>query len=212
MSKETDKNPESIGQYVDITTLSEWSENPRYNEKAIDQVANSIQRFGFGSPIIVRKADNTIIAGHTRYQASLKLGLTQVPVRYMDLSPTEAELYAIADNKIGELADWNNEKLSEIIQKHNMSDVDVTKLGFTDFELDMLLSDAVDDMSEIDEWTDMPEFINDDDEPFKSIKVHFETEEDMAEFARLIGQNITESTTYLYHPKKEHHPNKDLRY
>jgi len=59
---------ESIGFFEDINSIVEWDKNPRNNTEAIDKVAQSIKRFGFASPIIVRKEDRTIIAGHTRFQ------------------------------------------------------------------------------------------------------------------------------------------------
>lgn len=67
--------------YVDPNTLTPWDKNPRNNAEAIKQVAKSIERFGFASPIVARQADGRIIAGHTRHAAALKLGLEDVPVR-----------------------------------------------------------------------------------------------------------------------------------
>ena len=128
---------ESIGKYVDISTLKPWDLNPRYNDDSVDRVAISIQRFGFSSPIIARKEDSMIIAGHTRYKASLKLGLTKVPVRFMDLSPTEAQLLAIADNKIQELSDWNEDELRDLLK--DLDDKDVFQIGFSDEEFQDLL-------------------------------------------------------------------------
>ena len=58
-------------------------------------------------PIVV-DTDNVIIAGHTRYKAALKLGLQKVPMHIaVDLSPEQVKAYRIADNKTGELAEWN---------------------------------------------------------------------------------------------------------
>ena len=106
---------ESIGQWIDISTLEPWKDNPRQNKSAIDEVAKSIKRFGFASPIVARTADKMIIAGHTRYAAAMKLGLKKVPVRFMDLDLNDAQLLALADNKIGEIADWDASKLKEVI-------------------------------------------------------------------------------------------------
>jgi len=66
-------------EYMGIETLIPYINNPRKNDKAIDIVAESIQEFGFKNPIIVDK-DNIIVAGHTRYEASKKLDLKEVPV------------------------------------------------------------------------------------------------------------------------------------
>ena len=128
---------ESIGSYEEISSLKEWDKNPRHNQAAIDKVAQSIKRFGFASPIIVRAEDRTIICGHTRFLAAQQIGLTQVPVRFMDLDPIEAELLALADNRIGEIAGWNNQMLSDILKEHQ--EQNLNDLGFSDQELNSLL-------------------------------------------------------------------------
>ena len=89
---------ETAAIWAPLEALKEWDKNPRNNEEAIDKVATSIKRFGFASPIIARKEDGMIIAGHTRFKAAKKLGLEKIPVRYLDLDPADAKLLAIADN------------------------------------------------------------------------------------------------------------------
>ena len=154
--------PESIGSYIDIKELVEWENNPRHNGAAVEEVAKSIKRFGFASPIIARKEDNMVIAGHTRLAAARSLGLDKVPVRFVDLDPTEAQLLALADNKIGEIADWDNDLLSEILT--DLQEHDLTGIGFSDTELDELISsveyEPVDNLIEGDledeDWDQMP--------------------------------------------------------
>ena len=53
------------------------------------------------------------------------------------------------------------------------------------------------------EWQGMPEFENDDKTAFKTILVHFNSLEDMNNFAEFIGQTVTEKTKSIYYPKKE---------
>lgn len=55
-----------------------YENNPRKNDNAVDQVANSIKSFGFKVPIVIDK-DNVIVAGHTRLKTAKKLGLETVP-------------------------------------------------------------------------------------------------------------------------------------
>lgn len=135
---------ESIGSYEDIGSLKEWDQNPRYNQEAVDKVALSIKRFGFASPIIVRSEDRTIICGHTRFLAAQQIGLTQVPVRFMDLDPTEAQLLALADNRIGEIADWNEQLLGEILR--DLREEDLSSIGFSDEELTSFIDDLDSDI------------------------------------------------------------------
>lgn len=133
---------ESIGQWIDISTLEPWKDNPRQNKSAIDEVAKSIKRFGFASPIVARTADKMIIAGHTRYAAAIQLGLKKVPVRFMDLDLNDAQLLALADNKIGEIADWDASKLKEVIT--SLQDQDLNGLGWSDDELSAFFAEQTD--------------------------------------------------------------------
>ena len=128
-------------EWVEISAIKPWDRNPRKNAAAIDEVAGSIKRFGFSSPIIVRRADGVIIAGHTRYAASQRLGLDKVLVRYMDLDPAQARALALADNKLGELADWDAPLLAEVLRELNDEDVSLEGLGFDAQELDAILPD-----------------------------------------------------------------------
>lgn len=100
-------------QYMSLDELKEYKTNPRKNEKAIEAVANSIKEFGFKVPIIV-DGKNEIIAGHTRLKASRKLGLKKVPVIVAeDLSEAQIKAFRLADNKTGELAEWDSELLNK---------------------------------------------------------------------------------------------------
>ena len=54
-----------------------------------------------------------------------------------------------------------------------------------------------------DSWKGMPEFVNNDNLPYKSIKISFRNEEDYQEFAKLIEQNLTEKTKSIWYPKLE---------
>jgi site-specific DNA-methyltransferase (adenine-specific) len=127
-----------------IDDLVPWVDNPRNNSEAVPEVAASIKRFGFASPIIARKADNMVIAGHTRLEAARSLGLDRVPVRHMDLDPADSRLLALSDNKVGEIADWDNDKLAEVLRE---LDADghldgLEGLGFDESELDSLLGNS----------------------------------------------------------------------
>ena len=142
MKKTSKKGKETAAIWEDISVLVEWDENPRNNDKAVDKVATSIKRFGFASPILARKADKMIIAGHTRFKAAHKLGLEHVPVRYLDLDLADAKLLAIADNKVGEIATWNDDLLAitlEELKGHQIEDF------FSEKELERLLDDDLDE-------------------------------------------------------------------
>jgi hypothetical protein len=54
-----------------------------------------------------------------------------------------------------------------------------------------------------DEWQGMPEFVQKDLTPFKTLYVHFEKKEDIDSFAKLIGQRVTVETKYVWFPEAE---------
>jgi site-specific DNA-methyltransferase (adenine-specific) len=84
-----------------------------------------------------------IIAGHTRWKAAQKLGLTRVPVRYLDLDPTQAKLLALADNKTTELAGWDDDLLRAVLGDLQAQDVDLLEgTGFSAKELERLTESA----------------------------------------------------------------------
>ena len=124
--------------YKNIDEVIPYENNPRNNDEAVEYVANSIKEFGFKVPIIVDK-DNVIVTGHTRLKAAQQLGLKEVPVIYADdLTEEQIKAFRIADNKTGEKAGWDLDKLK--IELEDM-DFDMTDFGFGDFELSMLTED-----------------------------------------------------------------------
>lgn len=146
-AKKTAEARESIGEWTPVQELTGWEDNPRNNSEAVPKVAESIKRFGFGSPVIARTADLMVIAGHTRLAAAISLGLETVPVRFLDLDPADAKLLALADNKLGEVAEWNEEKLSSEIRsllEGGTEDLDLDLAGFSTSEIEDLFSAHLD--------------------------------------------------------------------
>ena len=115
-----------------VDKIRPYENNPRINDMAVDKVAESIKEFGFQNPIIVDR-ENVIIAGHTRWKASKKLGLAKVPVIVAEnLTEEQAKAYRLADNKTGELAQWDYEALTAELGQIN--DIDMSAFGFEEME------------------------------------------------------------------------------
>lgn len=111
-----------------IDEIKPYENNPRNNLDAVDATANSIKEFGWQQPIVVDK-DMVIIAGHTRLLAAKKLGLDTVPVVVAsNLSDEQVRAYRLADNKTGELAEWNFKLLDNELQ--DILDIDMSDFGF----------------------------------------------------------------------------------
>ncbi|WP_332379812.1 DNA modification methylase [Lactococcus lactis] len=113
-----------------VSELIPYINNPRNNDEAVDAVASSIKNFGFKVPIVV-DSNNEIINGHTRLKAAQKLGLETVPVIVADdLTPEQVKAFRLADNKVGEIATWNDEMLAIELGELAEIDFDMMEFGF----------------------------------------------------------------------------------
>ena len=130
-------------QEIEIDKIIPYINNPRKNLN-VDKVASSIKEFGFQQPIVVDKS-NTIIVGHTRFEAAKKLGITKVPVQIADLSDTQAKAYRIADNRLNQDASWDTKLLNIEFNDLLSKDYNLDSLGFTTDELDTLFLKSSED-------------------------------------------------------------------
>lgn len=126
-------------QQMEPFALKPWEDNPRINDKAVDAVAKSIKSFGFNVPILCNQ-QLTIIAGHTRWKAAKKIGMKSVPVITLELSEAQRNAFAIADNKTGEIADWDYPGLRKILERLKYKKIDLPSLGYSQGQLQALLT------------------------------------------------------------------------
>lgn len=111
--------------YKKINELHLNEKNPRKNDDAVGTVAKSIEKYGFKNPLIV-DSKGKIWCGNTRYKASKKLGLKEVPcIIADDLTEEQIREYALLDNKTNELADWDFDLLGEELAELDLSDFDL---------------------------------------------------------------------------------------
>lgn len=138
-----EQSAESAAEWVELSRLKPWGKNPRLNDgEPVERVAASIRRFGFGAPIVARLETSEIIAGHTRWKAAKLLRLERVPVRFLDITEDEAHLLCLADNKLGELAEWDDEAVKQILAR---SSIDTAiAAGYTPEELGKIASSILD--------------------------------------------------------------------
>lgn len=100
----------------------------------VDAIARSYERFGQRKPIVAHKTTHEIIAGNHQYQAALALGWTELAVVFVDDDAETAVAYAIADNRIGQLGDWDVEELVSAFDLIDPSDLSAA--GFTDIDVE----------------------------------------------------------------------------
>lgn len=134
--------------YCDPLELVPYENNPRVNDYAVKKVLESIKEFGFRNPILV-DANMVIIAGHTRREASILAGLSEVPyIIADDLTPDQVKAYRIADNKLAELATWDEDMLREELWGLQEVDFPLEVMGFTEMDLTNLFEEKEEPVKE----------------------------------------------------------------
>lgn len=153
---EVEQAEEAAAVWCPMGRLRPWEGNPRKNAAAVRRVADSLKRFGWGAVILAREENGEMVAGHTRFAAAELLCAQypratvkqrekwhpdavrtatggHVPVRFGNWSEREAHLLAIADNKLNELAEWDNEQLAQVLNQFSLGEADAA--GFDSKEL-----------------------------------------------------------------------------
>src|SRR5665811_999292 len=115
---------------VPIDQLHPDPANPRrISEQELDALERSLREFGFVQPVLARREDGVVIGGHQRLVAARRLGLSTVPVTYLDLSIEQARLLNLALNKIG--GSFDEQLLARLLADLQASpDVDLSLSGF----------------------------------------------------------------------------------
>ncbi len=132
-------------QMVKVSDLVPWSRNPRHNDPAADRLAYTIQEHGWTTPILVQKESGRIIGGHTRLKAAIKIGLDEVPVIRLDVEDRQADAIAIADNRLGEIAEWDGAELAKLLEEIEAEGGDLLAIGYNDADWSELLESLEDD-------------------------------------------------------------------
>ena len=190
---------------INTDKLVPYARNSRvHGEQQVAQIAASIQEWGFTVPILIDE-ENTLIAGHGRLLAAQKLELDKVPVMVAKgWSDAQRRAYVIADNKLTENSTWDEELLKVEIKQLEMDQFDISTLGFGIDEMaDLFLDKKIRKTDAFEEWNGMPEFDNENLDYYRSIKIHFENQEDIDEFAEKTGLKLTEVTKSILYPENK---------
>jgi hypothetical protein len=147
---------------IEVLPIDQVRPDPRnrrkHNRRGLDALKAALERFGQVTPITIDR-DGVIRKGNGTHQALVELGKGTVRCIRVDLDPDEAAAYAIADNRTGELSDWDFEGLAEELKGFRDRGISFEGLGWADFELEPLLEaewrpPAVEDGPETDPATD----------------------------------------------------------
>lgn len=208
-------------QEIPLENVIPYEKNPR-KKRNIEKVAQSIKEFGFLQPIVVDQ-NLVIVAGHGRYEAATMLNLKNVPILKVGdgtvhtLSPAQIKAYRIADNKLNEYSEWDFGLLHKEFGDLLDVNYDLENLGFGEQELESMITfegntDLYTSANAFDEWKEMPEFDHENKKPYRTLYIHFYEEDEVQQFSKLINQQITNKTKFLYIPPIEKKVMKDKEY
>ena len=146
--------------WVPLSDIKVWEGNPRRNDHAVPRVAESIVKCGWGRTLVARTANNELIAGHTARKAALYMSELWVsasrrareekwhpdavrtvrdgvvPVRFLDIDERKARMLALADNKLGELSDWDDPALLDVMEGYSFEEL--ASIGWSNDEIERL--------------------------------------------------------------------------
>ena len=151
---------QAMAQRIEHWPLSRLVPDPRnprtHSDAQVAQIAGSIVAFGFNAAILI-DSNGRVLAGHGRLLAARQLGLEMVPVVVLDhLTEIQKQAYIIADNRLAELAGWDDDALRQQLAELREADVDLEAVGFADDELRELLAATEDETASQDE-AEIPE-------------------------------------------------------
>jgi len=120
-----------------VSEVKPYEKNAKKHPKSqIEQIARSIQEFGFNQPIVV-DANGVIIVGHGRYLAATEvLKMDHVPTVTVDISEEQAKAYRLADNKLNE-SDWDMKLVIE-----ELKDLSAPMVDLTGFSSDLIIENS----------------------------------------------------------------------
>jgi DNA modification methylase len=125
---------------VPIESISPDPANARsHGERNLEAIRDSLRAFGQQKPIVV-DGRGIVIAGNGTLEAAKRLGWTEIAIVRTELDPGQAKAFGIADNRTGELADWNDEVLRSLLD--TMDDEMLKVLAFDPKEIDALVPSA----------------------------------------------------------------------
>ena len=127
---------------IDIADLIPYDRNPRRNDMAVDDVAESMDQVGYITPIVIDE-NRQILAGETRCKALKKRHVKRDKVlQVFGLTEEQKKKYRLLDNKVGEIAEWDAELLAGELEEVDFGDFD---FGFDDLLAELTDSSDISD-------------------------------------------------------------------
>ena len=135
-----------------ITELSLDPSNVRkHSRRNLDAIKASLRKFGQQKPIVV-DAKGIVLAGNGTLTAAQELGWTEIQIVRTELEGVEAIMFAIADNRTAELAEWEEDKLNAVLKSLQDEGVDLVDVGYSPEDVKIEVEkEAPQEFAEVDE-------------------------------------------------------------
>ncbi len=131
--------------WLPVEALTPDPRNARvHSSRQVARIADSIAAFGFNVPVLIDEK-GFVLAGHGRVLAARRLGLDEVPTIALDhMTETESRAFKIADNRLAELASWDDGRLRLELEELKELDLDfaLSATGFEMDEIDLRIGEA----------------------------------------------------------------------
>lgn len=163
-----------------------------HSNKNIEAIKESLRKFGQVKPIVIT-ADKVVVAGNGTLQSAKELGWNQIQAVQVpeEWDMAKIKAYAIADNRSGELAEWDLPQLNEQISELKEYGYQLEDIGFNkkDLETLMRLADAKNGSTDpYAEWVGMPEYDQENLTAAYKVTVNFKSEADAVAFFEFIDR------------------------
>ena len=179
-----------------LANPSNWRIHPINQQNALSGVLKEI---GVVQNVVANRTTGHLVDGHLRVMLAMRENQPVVPVTWVELSEEEERLILASLDPLAAMATADAGALDALLSSVQSGEAAVQNM------LSQLAARSglynPDDPNEL--WQGMPEFENEAQEAYQTIKVHFLTAEAVDEFAGLIGQKITEKTIWINYPKRE---------
>lgn len=118
-------------QEVAVGLLKPYERNAKkHGRDQIEKLKASIREFGFLTPCLIDQEYN-LIAGHGRVEAAKEIGMERVPCVFIEgLTEAQRRAYILADNRLGELGEWDMDIVTDELFTLDALDFDITVTGF----------------------------------------------------------------------------------
>ena len=196
------ENPEQL-----LANPNNWRIHPIYQQEALQKILNKI---GWVDQVIVNRTTGHLVDGHLRVQTAMRNNETEIPVLYVELNLEEESIILASLDPLTAMAKTDEEMLKGLIEQVRITDEETASV-LDNIAIDSNMLKGV-LTNPTDEWQDMPEFTEQSNRYYRSLIIHFNTQQDVDNFIQLTDLNITPETKYKVFPETPREVKRDQVY